>query len=139
MLPSLPQEFLSTPDQFVMPGCPYTLPPAHLLPRKLTEIQVKNTFPQQAEMRGFCPVTYLNGKQRYTVCSNAAHICTQPYFSCWRTVFHCIPIFYRKLFLHVQVIRYDSVFCERYRKCMSPLISEKVIKCLEAPSCQTGV
>ncbi|XP_028996681.1 adenylate kinase 9 [Betta splendens] len=59
------QTFLADADKFVDPGCPHALPQPHLLPRKLTEIQVKNRFPQQVELKGFCPVTYMDGKQRY--------------------------------------------------------------------------
>uniref|UniRef100_A0A3Q2NN38 Uncharacterized protein n=1 Tax=Fundulus heteroclitus TaxID=8078 RepID=A0A3Q2NN38_FUNHE len=59
------ETFLSAPDEFVAPGCPHNLPEPHLLPTKLTELQVKNKFPKQAELKGFCPVTYKDGKQRY--------------------------------------------------------------------------
>ncbi|XP_075872948.1 adenylate kinase 9 isoform X2 [Nelusetta ayraudi] len=57
--------FLDCPDDFLAPNCPHNLPPPHFLPRKLTGSEVRNRFPQQAHMKGFCPVTFLDGKQRY--------------------------------------------------------------------------
>ncbi|XP_053736927.1 adenylate kinase 9 [Synchiropus splendidus] len=57
--------FLTSPDEFIPPNCPYQLPEDHLLPKKLTEADVKERFPQQVELKGFCPVTYLDGHKRY--------------------------------------------------------------------------
>ncbi|XP_035277888.1 adenylate kinase 9 isoform X1 [Anguilla anguilla] len=59
------EKFLESPEQYTLPGCPRPLPPPHLLPKSLSGPQVKARFPQQVEMKGYCPVTFMDGQQRY--------------------------------------------------------------------------
>ncbi|XP_026522287.1 adenylate kinase 9 [Notechis scutatus] len=58
-------KFLKTPELYVPPLAPYPLPLLNNLPKRLTVADVKALFPMQAELQGFCPVTYLDGKRRY--------------------------------------------------------------------------
>ncbi|KFU94690.1 Adenylate kinase domain-containing protein 1, partial [Chaetura pelagica] len=58
-------KFLSTPEVYVPPLAPHPLPPADMLPKKLSEEEGKALLPESVEMKGYCPVTYLDGKLRY--------------------------------------------------------------------------
>ncbi|XP_068087386.1 adenylate kinase 9 isoform X2 [Hyperolius riggenbachi] len=57
--------FLQDPELYLPPLAPYALPPAEMLPRKLTVADVKAKFPKKAELKGYCPVTFVDGKKRY--------------------------------------------------------------------------
>ncbi|CAH6778255.1 Ak9 [Phodopus roborovskii] len=58
-------KFLANPELYVPPLAPYPLPPAAMLPKRLTLPELKSRFPKCAELQGYCPVTYHDGKQRY--------------------------------------------------------------------------
>lgn len=57
--------FLADPARYVPPQAPRKLPAPELLPKRRTEAEVKTMFPKQIELKGYCPVTYLDGKLRY--------------------------------------------------------------------------
>ena len=58
------KEFLSHPDKYVPPIAPNKLPPSDLRPQRLTSTQAQEYMPRQIELKGFCPVTFLDNKCR---------------------------------------------------------------------------
>lgn len=53
--------FFANPDSFVHPNAPLPLPAVSLLPKKISDMDVKALFPKQYAIRGFCPVCYILG------------------------------------------------------------------------------
>jgi len=62
--------FLEDAEKFVPPLAPYALPPPELLPRRRTAAEAKRMFPKPIELRGYCPVTFLEGKCRFVQSSS---------------------------------------------------------------------
>ncbi|XP_075410105.1 adenylate kinase 9 [Tenrec ecaudatus] len=58
-------KFLENPELYAPPLAPHPLPSASMIPRRLTLSELKSRFPKCAELQGYCPVTYQDGKQRY--------------------------------------------------------------------------
>ncbi|XP_049754514.1 adenylate kinase 9 isoform X2 [Elephas maximus indicus] len=58
-------KFLESPELYVPPLAPYPLPSPDMIPKRLTLSELKCRFPKCAELQGYCPVTYQDGKQRY--------------------------------------------------------------------------
>nr|KAF6340910.1 adenylate kinase 9 [Myotis myotis] len=58
-------KFLENPTLYVPPLAPHPLPPADMIPKRLTLSELKKRFPKCAELHGYCPVTYQDGNQRY--------------------------------------------------------------------------
>ena len=54
---------LNNPDEYLSEdNC---LPSVDRLPKRVSEVAVKQQFPKRYELQGFCPVTYVDGKERY--------------------------------------------------------------------------
>ncbi|XP_073076898.1 adenylate kinase 9 isoform X2 [Manis javanica] len=58
-------KFLENPELYVPPLAPHPLPSPDMLPKRLTLSELKSRFPKSAELQGYCPVTYQDGRQRY--------------------------------------------------------------------------
>jgi adenylate/nucleoside-diphosphate kinase len=57
-------EFIATPYKYIPPFATRKLPIPDLLPKKRTAAEIKEMM-KPIELLGYCPVTYLDGKQRY--------------------------------------------------------------------------
>lgn len=75
--------FLADPARYVPPQALRKLPAPDLLPKRRTEAEVKAMFPKQIELKGYCPVTYLDGKLRLVSFSMCGFCPTKNLHSCY--------------------------------------------------------
>ena len=71
-------EFLNDPEKYVPPMAPNKLPPPELRPIRRTGAYMKEHFPLQIELQGYCPVSFKDGKQRlenYEVFRRSSCLC----------------------------------------------------------------
>ncbi|OON15103.1 hypothetical protein X801_09097, partial [Opisthorchis viverrini] len=62
------EKFLSQPENYVPPQSDKSLPSEEKLPFRLQSDAIelsRDAFPMQVALRGYCPVCYINGNQRY--------------------------------------------------------------------------
>lgn len=57
--------FLQCPSKYVLPLAPNALPAKEDLPKKRGQSYLKKIFPQEIELKGYCPVTFYDGNFRY--------------------------------------------------------------------------
>ena len=60
------QHLLTNPDKFVGDSAFNILPPPSARPKRISNVDLKEKFPIHYELKGFCPVMYIDGKQRYS-------------------------------------------------------------------------
>lgn len=58
------ERFLQCPSKYVYPLAPNRMPDKENLPRKKPTTYLKKIFPQEIELKGYCPVTYYEGHFR---------------------------------------------------------------------------
>ena len=58
------ERFLNCPSKYIYPLAPNPLPKKEDLPRKRGVTYLKKIFPQEIELKGYCPVTYRDGKYK---------------------------------------------------------------------------
>lgn len=58
------ERFIANPEQYVGELAKRKLPPKELLPIIRSADDVKALFPQKLELKGFCPVTYIDGSKK---------------------------------------------------------------------------